>query len=276
MSNASDISLVAMAATETVQIEMPAMGESVTEGTVLEWLKEEGDYVEEGETIVEVSTDKVDAEVPAPANGTLTKILKAPDDVVKVGEALAEFEPGGDGAPTSMDDRAAARATPTSATTPLPKQLRRRRPSGEDADAAAEPIELVMPEMGESVTEGTVLEWLKQAGDAVEEGETIVEVSTDKVDAEVPSPVAGHGRSRRSSSPTTWSRSASRWRGSSPVRRRGRAGDGLGGRRQPRRRGQRRRARRTATPRPPRSPAGSPLPRGSTSRASRARAPAAG
>ena len=86
-----------MAATETVQIEMPAMGESVTEGTVLEWLKQEGDFVAEGETIVEVSTDKVDAEVPAPANGTLTKILKAPDDVVEIGEALAEFEPGGEG-----------------------------------------------------------------------------------------------------------------------------------------------------------------------------------
>ncbi len=154
-----------MAATETVQIEMPAMGESVTEGTVLEWLKGEGEQVEEGETIVEVSTDKVDAEVPAPASGTLTKILKGPDEVVKIGEALAELEPGGgssDGAP----------------------------PAAPDA-APAEPIDLVMPEMGESVTEGTVLEWHKQAGEAVSEGETIIEVSTDKVDAEVPSPVSG-------------------------------------------------------------------------------------
>src|SRR6476469_5892110 len=92
-----------MAATETVQIEMPAMGESVTEGTVLDWLKQEGDHVEEGETIVEVSTDKVDAEVPAPASGVLTKILKGPDEVVKIGEALAEFEPGG-GASPSMEN----------------------------------------------------------------------------------------------------------------------------------------------------------------------------
>ena len=92
-----------MAATETVQIEMPAMGESVTEGTVLEWHKQEGDHVEEGETLVEVSTDKVDAEVPSPATGTLTKILKDPDDVVKIGEALAELEPGGgNGASASM------------------------------------------------------------------------------------------------------------------------------------------------------------------------------
>ena len=73
------------------------MGESVTEGTVLDWLKEEGDRVEEGESLVEVSTDKIDAEVPSPAAGTLTKILKGPDEVVKIGEALAELEPGGNG-----------------------------------------------------------------------------------------------------------------------------------------------------------------------------------
>src|SRR5512145_2795916 len=83
-----------MASTTTVDIEMPQMGESVTEGTVLEWHKAEGDHVEEGETIVEVSTDKVDAEVPAPASGTLTKILKQADEDVKVGEVLAQLEPG--------------------------------------------------------------------------------------------------------------------------------------------------------------------------------------
>src|SRR5687767_3559469 len=81
-----------------VEIQMPAMGESVTEGTVLVWHVSEGDSVSEGDTLVEVSTDKVDAEVPAPANGTVTKILKQPDDVVKVGEALAELSLGGAGA----------------------------------------------------------------------------------------------------------------------------------------------------------------------------------
>ncbi len=168
-----------MAATETVLIEMPAMGESVTEGTVLEWLKREGDEVAEGEAIVEVSTDKVDAEVPAPAAGVLTKILKGPDDVVKIGEALAEIEPGsGNGAAATDESEAVT--------------LQAERPDEEaDGGAAAEPIDLVMPEMGESVTEGTVLEWLKRAGDTVGEGEGIVEVSTDKVDAEVPAPVAG-------------------------------------------------------------------------------------
>src|SRR5215211_3200045 len=92
---------------ETVEIQMPQMGESVTEGTVLEWLKHEGEFVSEGETVVEVSTDKVDAEVPAPASGVITRILKAPDETIEVGGVLGELDPtaspsadgaGGDGA----------------------------------------------------------------------------------------------------------------------------------------------------------------------------------
>jgi 2-oxoglutarate dehydrogenase E1 component len=164
-----------MPATKTVEIQMPQMGESVTEGTVLEWHKGEGEHVEEGETVVEVSTDKVDAEVPAPASGTLAKILKQQDDTVQVGEALAQLEPGegpADAAPSA--DGASETETPETA-----------------PDGAGEPVQLVMPEMGESVTEGTVLEWHKQEGDAVVEGETVVEVSTDKVDAEVPAPASG-------------------------------------------------------------------------------------
>ena len=192
-----------MPAVETVQVEMPAMGESVTEGTVLDWLKEEGDRVEEGESLVEVSTDKIDAEVPSPAAGTLTKILKGPDEVVKIGEALAELEPGGNGA----GDGSGAAPSMARAAGEGDADI------GDDADAATlqaeyrgddavqsgdgdggpagEPVELVMPEMGESVTEGTVLEWLKEPGDDVAEGDPVVEVSTDKIDAEVPSPVAG-------------------------------------------------------------------------------------
>src|SRR5919106_4767437 len=84
-----------MATTETVQIQMPQMGESVTEGTVLEWHKQEGEFVEEGETVVEISTDKIDAEVPAPASGVIAKILAQPDDVVQVGQALAQLDPNG-------------------------------------------------------------------------------------------------------------------------------------------------------------------------------------
>ena len=166
------------------------MGESVTEGTVLDWLKQEGDHVTEGEALVEISTDKIDAEVPAPATGTLTKILKAPDDIVKIGESLAELEPGGsggNGAAPSMEITV-GEGDADIGEGGGPAQLQAEYGGG---GAAAEPVELVMPEMGESVTEGTVLEWLKQPGDAVAEGETIVEVSTDKIDAEVPSPVTG-------------------------------------------------------------------------------------
>ena len=156
-------------------IEMPEMGESVTEGTILEYHVAVGDEVSEGDTIVEVSTDKVDAEVPAPISGTITKILKSEDDEVEVGEPLAEIEPG---------DAASSNGTGASGS------------SGEDAGdaddgAGGEEIEVAMPEMGESVAEGTILEYHVAVGDTVSEGDTIVEVSTDKVDAEVPSPADG-------------------------------------------------------------------------------------
>jgi 2-oxoglutarate decarboxylase len=187
-----------MATRQKVQLLMPEMGESVTEGTVLEWHVAEGDPVEEGQTMVEVSTDKVDAEVPAPASGTVTKLLVDVDDTIEVGKPLAEIDPNG-GAPAaeqandgeepetqSETDGAngAGAATAEKATT-------------DDASVSAGKslegggLEIVMPEMGESVTEGTVLEWHVAQGDSVEEGDTVVEVSTDKVDAEVPAPASG-------------------------------------------------------------------------------------
>jgi multifunctional 2-oxoglutarate metabolism enzyme len=221
-------------ATATVEIQMPQMGESVTEGTILEWHKSEGDHVEEGETVVEVSTDKVDAEVPAPASGTITKILKQVDETVEVGSALAELDPSGEapasgnGASAQTDGQTAtapaapgreaeeaagnkfvegggegdadigeesegaASATPGREESPLPGGGETASAEAQaDAPAEGESVTLTMPEMGESVTEGTVLEWHKQEGDAVEEGETVVEVSTDKVDAEVPAPASG-------------------------------------------------------------------------------------
>src|SRR5680860_963964 len=190
--------------TGTMQIEMPAMGESVTEGTVLEWHVAEGDTVSEGDTIVEVSTDKVDAEVPAPSGGTITRILKGEDEEVKVGEALAEFEPGeggsGNGASAEAgDDTDGSPAGGTGegdadigggADAP-DEQGDDGSPGGPDDSGSGEEIEVTMPEMGESVTEGTVLEYHVAVGDSVSEGDTIVEVSTDKVDAEVPSPSGG-------------------------------------------------------------------------------------
>ena len=153
-----------------VQITMPQMGESVTEGTVLEWLKQEGDRVEADEPLVGVTTDKVDAEVPAPAAGILSKILAEPDQTVQVGEVLGEIETNGDDGP------AAAESAP-----PVPPE----------ADDDAESVEVTFPEMGDSVAEGTVLEWRVQAGDTVAVDDILVEISTDKVDAEVPAPVAG-------------------------------------------------------------------------------------
>src|SRR4029077_7600905 len=187
---------------DAVEIQMPQMGESVTEGTVLEWHKHEGEFVEEGETVVEVSTDKVDAEVPAPASGTLTKILKGEDETIEVGGVLAELDPSaapsGDGAsaegrseaaeggPARTSDEVAVQAVEPAAP-PSPEPLG----NVGEAEASGGVLEIVMPEMGEAVAEGTVLEWHKQEADQVEEGETVVEVSTDKVDAEVPAPASG-------------------------------------------------------------------------------------
>jgi len=151
----------------SVQITMPQMGESVTEGTVLGWLRQVGDRVEADEPLVEISTDKVDAEIPAPTAGTLVKILAEADETVQVGSVLGEIEPDdGNGAPAA----AAPEAPETS---------------------EAEPVDVTFPEMGDSVAEGTVLEWRVKVGDSVAVDDPLVEISTDKVDAEVPAPVAG-------------------------------------------------------------------------------------
>ena len=153
----------------TVQITMPQMGESVTEGTVLGWLKQVGDRVAAEEPLVEISTDKVDAEVPAPVAGTLARIVAEPDSTVAVGAVLGEIE-------TSDDGDAPPAAEP---------------PAPEAEAEEAQLVDVAFPEMGDSVAEGTVLEWKVAVGDAVAVDAPLVEISTDKVDAEVPSPVAG-------------------------------------------------------------------------------------
>ena len=180
-----------MASSGIVEIQMPQMGESVTEGTVLEWHKREGEFVEEGETVVEVSTDKVDAEVPAPASGTITKILKGEDETIEVGAVLAELDPTA--APSGDGASAEEPAAPSGAPEPAGNARRSRgfRRSEFPEASGGKVLQITMPEMGESVTEGTILEWHKNEGDQVEEGETVVEVSTDKVDAEVPAPASG-------------------------------------------------------------------------------------
>jgi pyruvate dehydrogenase E2 component (dihydrolipoyllysine-residue acetyltransferase) len=184
----------------TVQITMPQMGESVTEGTVLEWLKHVGDHVEADEPLVEISTDKVDAEVPAPAAGTLVKILAEPDSTVEVGAVLGEIETGGDGsdgaAPAAEAPPAEASATDAPPTeTPPAEAPSAETPAAADAeaeplaaDAEAELVDVAFPEMGDSVAEGTVLEWRVKPGDSVAVDDPLVEISTDKVDAEVPAP----------------------------------------------------------------------------------------
>ncbi|HEX6587189.1 MAG TPA: multifunctional oxoglutarate decarboxylase/oxoglutarate dehydrogenase thiamine pyrophosphate-binding subunit/dihydrolipoyllysine-residue succinyltransferase subunit [Solirubrobacterales bacterium] len=174
-----------MSTKQQVQLLMPEMGESVTEGTVLEWHVSEGDSVEEGETMVEVSTDKVDAEVPAPAAGAVTKILVQPDETIEVGKPLAEIDPNGAGEPVAAEEPAEQEREEAAEEAPEASN------GGAPEAAEGESLQIVMPEMGESVTEGTVLEWHVSEGDSVEEGQTVVEVSTDKVDAEVPAPASG-------------------------------------------------------------------------------------
>ncbi|MFC8964246.1 2-oxoglutarate dehydrogenase, E2 component, dihydrolipoamide succinyltransferase [Streptomyces sp. NPDC057094] len=181
-----------------VSVTLPALGESVTEGTVTRWLKAEGERVEADEPLLEVSTDKVDTEIPSPAAGILASIKVAEDETVEVGAELAVIDDG-TGAPAAAPAPAAEEA-PAAEPEPAPQAT----PSTEaeapapapTADAAsgggsAEGTDVVLPALGESVTEGTVTRWLKEVGDEVAEDEPLLEVSTDKVDTEIPSPTAG-------------------------------------------------------------------------------------
>ena len=162
-------------------VTMPALGESVTEGTVTTWLKQVGDTVELDEPIVDVSTDKVDSEVPSPVAGVLLEILVPEDETVEVGTEIARI---GDASEAS-----APAAAP--AATPVEAPAAPATPAPAPAPAPAQGTEVRMPALGESVTEGTVTTWLKAVGDAVDADEPLLEVSTDKVDSEVPAPVAG-------------------------------------------------------------------------------------
>ncbi|HKF89706.1 MAG TPA: 2-oxoglutarate dehydrogenase, E2 component, dihydrolipoamide succinyltransferase [Propionibacteriaceae bacterium] len=194
-------------------VTLPALGESVTEGTVTRWLKQVGDNVEADEPLLEVSTDKVDTEIPSPAAGVLLEITAQEDETVEVGAVLgligdtSEAVAAGDGSdsppaveeqpdaqpPVSSDSGVDGQATPappspadeptaTEAARPATKSAGREQASG---------TEVPLPALGESVTEGTVTRWLKQVGDQVVADEALLEVSTDKVDTEIPSPVSG-------------------------------------------------------------------------------------
>ncbi|MFR9481072.1 2-oxoglutarate dehydrogenase, E2 component, dihydrolipoamide succinyltransferase, partial [Corynebacterium amycolatum] len=165
-------------------VEMPELGESVTEGTITTWLKKVGDTVEVDEPLLEVSTDKVDTEIPSPVAGVLTEILFEEDDTVDVGEVIAKVgEPGEE--PEGADDS----AEETEEEAPKEDAEEPKKEAPKAASGSATDVE--MPELGESVTEGTITTWLKKVGDTVEVDEPLLEVSTDKVDTEIPSPVAG-------------------------------------------------------------------------------------
>ena len=170
-------------------VQMPALGESVTEGTVTRWLKAEGDTVEVDEPLLEVSTDKVDTEIPSPVAGVLQKIVAGEDDTVEVGGELAVI---GDGAADSGSAEPAPAAEPEAQAEPEPTPAAEPAPKAEAAPSSSgSGTPVTMPELGESVTEGVVTRWLKQVGDTVAVDEPLLEVSTDKVDTEIPSPVAG-------------------------------------------------------------------------------------
>ena len=165
-------------------VEMPELGESVTEGTITRWLKKVGDTVAADEPLLEVSTDKVDTEIPSPAAGVLLKILANEDETVDVGAVIAELGEEG--------EEAAAEEPKEETKADEPKAEAKEEPKQDDAaNASGEATDVEMPELGESVTEGTITRWLKKVGDTVAVDEPLLEVSTDKVDTEVPSPVAG-------------------------------------------------------------------------------------
>ena len=172
-------------------VKMPALGESVTEGTVSSWLKAVGDTVEADEPLLEVATDKVDTEVPSPASGVLLEIRVPEDETVEVGTVLAIIgdpsEAGSAPAPAAPAPQAAPEP-PAPAPAPAAEAP---APAAPQAGGSAEGTEVKMPALGESVTEGTVSSWLKAVGDTVEADEPLLEVATDKVDTEVPSPASG-------------------------------------------------------------------------------------
>jgi 2-oxoglutarate dehydrogenase E2 component (dihydrolipoamide succinyltransferase) len=170
---------------------MPALGESVTEGTVTRWLKSEGDHIAVDEPLLEVSTDKVDTEIPSPVAGTLQKIVVGVDQTVAVGADLAIIEDGAAAPAAPVATPAPVAATPTPApVVPAPVAPVTPAPVAPPASNSAGTV-ITMPALGESVSEGTVTRWLKNVGDSVAMDEALLEVSTDKVDTEIPSPVAG-------------------------------------------------------------------------------------
>ncbi|GAA3489853.1 2-oxoglutarate dehydrogenase, E2 component, dihydrolipoamide succinyltransferase [Streptomyces cremeus] len=184
----------------SVSVTLPALGESVTEGTVTRWLKAEGERVEADEPLLEVSTDKVDTEIPAPAAGILASIKVAEDETVEIGAELAIIDDGSGGgesaAAPAAEEAPAAETAPAQQEAPAQEAPAAEAPQQQEeapaaASGSAEGTDVTLPALGESVTEGTVTRWLKEVGEEVSEDEPLLEVSTDKVDTEIPAPVSG-------------------------------------------------------------------------------------
>jgi pyruvate dehydrogenase E2 component (dihydrolipoamide acetyltransferase) len=204
----------------STDVVMPQMGESITEGTITKWLKQVGDKIERDEPLLEISTDKVDAEIPSPAAGVLLEIRNQEGETVEVNNVIAVIGEAGEAgapapsapAPVAAEKPAepvAATATPsngpgnganihapqsdgtpTAKTTPVEVEAE-TAPAPAASGSTEGATEIVMPQMGESITEGTITKWMKKVGDKVDRDEPLFEISTDKVDAEIPSPVAG-------------------------------------------------------------------------------------
>ncbi|AXC13574.1 Dihydrolipoamide acyltransferase component of branched-chain alpha-keto acid dehydrogenase complex [Acidisarcina polymorpha] len=170
---------------------MPQMGESIFEGTITKWLKKTGDVVQRDEPLFEISTDKVDAEIPSPAAGTLTEIKVGEGTTVQINTVVAVLSEDGSGAlPAAPTDLAAPSAEAVPAAKASPKEAPAAA-TAPPASSAGPATDVVMPQMGESIFEGTITKWLKKVGDTVSQDEPLFEISTDKVDAEIPSPAAG-------------------------------------------------------------------------------------
>ena len=176
-----------------IDVVMPQMGESITEGTLTKWLKKPGDTVARDEPLFEISTDKVDAEIPSPAAGVLGDIKVQEGATVQVGTVVCDISDSGASAaaPTPATSSPAATAPKEETVTPAAVATAASDQAVPAPEASGPGSEVLMPQMGESITEGTLTKWLKKVGDTVARDEPIFEISTDKVDAEIPSPTAG-------------------------------------------------------------------------------------
>jgi pyruvate dehydrogenase E2 component (dihydrolipoamide acetyltransferase) len=169
---------------------MPQMGESITEGTITKWLKKPGDTVQRDEPLFEISTDKVDAEIPSPAAGTLKEIKVAEGTTVQINTVVCSIDEAGSASAPAAPASSPAKAE-TAAAPAAPAVVDAPVTAPGNATTIGPGTEVLMPQMGESITEGTITKWLKKVGDTVQRDEPIFEISTDKVDAEIPSPIAG-------------------------------------------------------------------------------------